>query len=356
MDTDSPTHEPLAPRLTIRRVLRDAARRIFNLERGWLRTVREMTVMPGPMIARYVEGDRKDYANPVAYLVMTSAISYVIQSLFSYRERMLATMQSASADVPAQALYINQMTELLFDNMLWVSVLVFVPVALVLRVLYLRSGRNLAEILVFTLYCGGHLSLMSAALMMLTIVVIGNIWLQSFFGVVLAISFLVWAARGFFPGGLPGRIFKLATSFLVSYTLLMILSVVGTLLWLVVTSVGHFTGEDWNLIEATEQGANGVVLTLLQEGADTELTLQKTALHVAVELGNAEIIDSLLLYGADVDARDHLGRTPLYLAVATRRPEIARTLRENGSKATVITTRGSSLLNVALRREDMETF
>jgi len=67
-----------APRLTIRLVLREAVQRLFDVDRGWLRTVRELTVGPGAMIRRYVEGHRTFYTNPFAYLVVGSAVNFVV--------------------------------------------------------------------------------------------------------------------------------------------------------------------------------------------------------------------------------------------------------------------------------------
>jgi hypothetical protein len=55
--------------------------------------------------------------------------------------------------------------------------------------------------------------------------------------------------------------------------------------------------------------------------------------HVAVECGHGEVLEALLLAGADVDARDRDGRTPLILAAKSDSGELVTQLL--GSKANV---------------------
>ncbi len=99
MTTTEPTSDSMEPqgnpgdggsRLTLRAIIGDLASRFFSLESGWLRTVKELTTGPGPMIRRYIEGPRKVYANPFAYLLVATAISVVVQSTVGFQEWMLA--------------------------------------------------------------------------------------------------------------------------------------------------------------------------------------------------------------------------------------------------------------------------
>ncbi len=355
METHPETWHGVAPRLTLRVILSDIAKRFLTLDRGWLLTARELSTTPGPMILRYIEGDRARYANPFAYLVAASAVGYMAQTLFSYREHMVDALQVSSGQTPTQAAFINQSTELMFANLLYVSLIFFIPFSLLLRLLFRRSDRNLAEVLVFSLYSAGHLSLLGIVLMATTVVFQPGGLVHSISGPVIGIAYMVWATRGFFSGSIAARGLKIATAYLVTYGFLMMLTVGGTLVWVATSGAGHSTGGDWDLVTATEQDMVPVVRGLLEEGADPNMTRDRTALHVAVELGHVEIVDLLLAHGADLNARDHIGRTPLFLAVAGRRPDIARTLRENGADATALTDRGSSLLLVALRRENRHT-
>lgn len=56
-----------------------------------------------------------------------------------------------------------------------------------------------------------------------------------------------------------------------------------------------------------------------------------TAIHMAAQLGHNLCLGILLKYGADVNARDFLGRTPLMAAVETGRSDIIKLLLDNGA-------------------------
>ena len=67
-------------------------------------------------------------------------------------------------------------------------------------------------------------------------------------------------------------------------------------------------------------GDEDIVWLLLQYGADVDgngnpyvdsLGMESPPLHGAVRAGNAEIVKILLLNGADAEAKDSKGRTPL---------------------------------------------
>ena len=117
----------------MRSVVTDAAKHFFDLESGWLRTVRDLTLAPGPMIRRYVQGDRKVYANPFAYLVFGTAASFVVQNLVGFQDKMMAAASTNTMKSPLQMELITSFTELMFQNSLYVSIGILLPMALLVR-------------------------------------------------------------------------------------------------------------------------------------------------------------------------------------------------------------------------------
>jgi len=87
--------------------------------------------------------------------------------------------------------------------------------------------------------------------------------------------------------------------------------------------------------ECNAPGASQIVRALLQRGAArvnaTHGVKRCTALHMAARRGNIEVIEALLDGGADIEARDSLGDTPLRRAVNCNRVQAAKLLLERGA-------------------------
>jgi len=68
------------------------------------------------------------------------------------------------------------------------------------------------------------------------------------------------------------------------------------------------------------------------------------ALHVAVRRGTLEIIELLLQHGANINARDQDGRTPLALATILGKTEVVRLLIRNEADVNTVNVRGNTPL------------
>jgi len=77
-------------------VLREIVERFFDVDKGWLRTARDLTLGPGEMIRRYVQGHRKVYANPFAYLVLGAAVSIMVQKITGFQDKMIERSRSSA--------------------------------------------------------------------------------------------------------------------------------------------------------------------------------------------------------------------------------------------------------------------
>jgi len=342
------------PRLTIRLVLREAVQRLFDVDRGWLRTVRELTLGPGAMIRRYVDGRRAVYTNPFAYLVVGSAVSFVVQKTVGFQARMASTARANTMESPLQMEFINRFTELVFQNGLYIAFGMLVPMALLARLLFRRSGHNLAECFVFALYTGGHLALLGVVLVPLYMLLPPSNWIQGVVGLAVAVIYSVYAARGFFKGHLVVVAIKICVAYVMAYLLFLIVMMVCVAIYIIIVMVPTSSGVDWDLVTATDYEAIPVIEKLLDNGADIDMTLQRTALHAAAENGNLEIVELLIGRGADANLKDIHGRVPMFVALANHHPGVAKMLAEAATDPSVRTTDGSTLLMAAVRAEDVE--
>jgi hemoglobin len=86
--------------------------------------------------------------------------------------------------------------------------------------------------------------------------------------------------------------------------------------------------------ECRVSGGGSVVRALVQGGAKVnahEGAKRCTALHMAARRGNVEVAASLLDCGADIEARDRLGDTPLRRSVNCNKIEVAALLLSRGA-------------------------
>ncbi len=288
----------------MRGVAHDAAKHFFDLESGWLRTVRELTLAPGRMILRYVEGHRKVYANPFAYLVFGTAASFVVQKLIGFQARMVATTRTNAMDSPLQMELINSFTELVFQNTLYISFGILVPMAVLVRLFFRKSGYNLAETFVFALYTAGHLALLGVVLIPLYMLLPPSGAIQAVVSLTVAIGYMIYAARGFFKGGFWSVAIKTGIAYVMAYGTFMVVMMVCVIVYVLIVLVPSSTGVEWDLVTATDYEMVPVVEKLLDDGADMNATSQRTSLHAAAANGNLEIVELLIQGGAGYPRQD----------------------------------------------------
>jgi ankyrin repeat protein len=83
-------------------------------------------------------------------------------------------------------------------------------------------------------------------------------------------------------------------------------------------------------------GGGNVVRALVRAGAQVDARTDAkrcTALHLAARRGNTEVADALLNCGADINARDKTGDTPLQRARNCRKAAVAALLAARGAKS-----------------------
>jgi ankyrin repeat protein len=88
------------------------------------------------------------------------------------------------------------------------------------------------------------------------------------------------------------------------------------------------------LRQAAEIGDVHGVQMLLEDrvSIDARDASGRTALMLAVLRGHGDAVDALLAGGADPNAADAHGTTPLQTAVATNQPAVAAALRRAGAR------------------------
>ncbi len=175
--------------LDLGRLVADGIGQLLSYDNTWWTTLRELTLRPGPMVRRYVAGERQRFVNPILYLVTAATV-------------LLLAMRLLDADIGAvQAVAPDQRAdfELVLHSIGYLAVLGALPVAAALR-LALR-GRTVGELYVLLAYGYGQLMLFQVLLYALGAA--SDLWV--FYGSrVLSGLFFGWVFAGYF-GWRPWR-------------------------------------------------------------------------------------------------------------------------------------------------------
>lgn len=78
-----------------------------------------------------------------------------------------------------------------------------------------------------------------------------------------------------------------------------------------------------------------------------KLDKDRTYLHYAVYRGKKEIVELLIEYGCEVDARDYKGRSSLHYAIANKKIQLIQVLVENGAEVNGADFEGKTSLHYA---------
>jgi hypothetical protein len=128
-------------RLDMHHILHDLVHVFTHADKGFLYLTKELALRPGITAKAYMHGKRKQYFNPFSYLVLTVAVSAFLTNYIHLLE------MDAHNSNPVSAM-ISKNINLVF--------LIAVPITAVInKLLFYKSGYNLAEHLALQAFMGG---------------------------------------------------------------------------------------------------------------------------------------------------------------------------------------------------------
>lgn len=197
-------------RLQIAEIFSHFTAEVLTWDSKYIRTIRELTTRPAQVCENYVAGRQVSYVNPLKYCLTLAALFFLLNSIMGVdltkTDLGLKVGEAPSVSEEQTPLDKSGPPERLEKGRLFITshinLMVFLSVplkALALWFLFRRSGRNLAETFVFTLYLTGHVYLV---LLPLSVLAAGFGVVVPGFNPLLDFCLFTWASIGFFNSSL----------------------------------------------------------------------------------------------------------------------------------------------------------
>lgn len=199
-------------RLQARAILLDALHNFVGWDSALYQTLRGLATGPGRLVTRYVAGMRRAFVNPARFCLLSLALWFFTLSLAGVdpleSSGLSINDNSNSEDTNEK---IQELRQFLAHYMEVLLYLALPMLALILKWLFRRSGRNLAECLVLVLYLVGFRYLVGALLVPLH-VQIGTA--PGIDRMLFGVAWFIWAARDFFQVNWWSALWRVLLAFL----------------------------------------------------------------------------------------------------------------------------------------------
>ena len=193
--------------ITFREIAEQAVRIFMDLDRGFLYTLRMMTLQPNEVVRRYLDGERRRFMSPVAYFLLAVTASIVVIGLLQeqFVTAIAAHVTDAELQVASAALgvdsareYAETMHRYAVQYQTYLHVAGMLPVAVALR-LMLRH-RTTAEWTVFATFVCAQQALYNT--MLVPVFPMISMETYGILAISANVAVLTWALTGMTPPSL----------------------------------------------------------------------------------------------------------------------------------------------------------
>lgn len=232
-------------RLTMRNLFEDIAYRYFNYDNKFLKTFIDLFSKPEVVIESYIYGTRKKYIDVISYftiaITLTGLYVYVITNFYpdAMTSDNFLSAYAAPGSKEIQAQQINLMTK--YSSLMMMS---FIPLyALIAKIVFFNKKKfNFTELIVVFLYTQAQMSIITAIVTIIILVLGIDIMMFSFILSFLMIIYYAYCLK---------RLYKISTAGIVLRSMgcgvvfggLIIIITIGFVAWMFLTESGQEFGE-----------------------------------------------------------------------------------------------------------------
>jgi hypothetical protein len=222
-------------RISIKLFFEDYLGRLFGMDTGFLRTVRDLTIRPGVVGNTFVKGNRVKYIGPVGYFFLINTFLILAYQMLDINIKEFivqsSNMMVDQPDVSGKAAEMqSMMLETISDNLKLFSFLMIPFYAMWGKVFFRKSKYNLIEHGVNSLYVQGHMALVS--IIMLLVYKFSGLFIGPYESLINFVVF-IWSCLAFYEVRGVKNILKGAFLYIVVFITFSIFIGAGSVLFMV---------------------------------------------------------------------------------------------------------------------------
>lgn len=209
--------------ITLSSLLHELSESVFQINRGFLYTVKELLKRPGNSIDEYLNGRRKRYYKPIAYVLTLSTLYFLVTQITGQNTWMddLVSGFSKGAYEAGNGTEIPPVLNWFAKNFAFTTLLLLPVFSLASFLSFRGWGRNYLEHFVINSYITGQQAIFYALVALINTFVSSE--MMESFPFLIAFSYAGWVFWQFFKEG--NRVVNLLRSIL-TYVLYLIFSLV----------------------------------------------------------------------------------------------------------------------------------
>jgi len=143
-------------KITWTKLVKELPETVFQINRGFLFTIKELFIRPGHAIREFVNGKRINHYKPLAYLVVLSTIYFLVSKSLGentvFADLLIGVYEGLHEDIPA----LEQKFTWFADNYAYTSLLLVPIFSFSSYISFKRYDANYLEHIILNSYITGH--------------------------------------------------------------------------------------------------------------------------------------------------------------------------------------------------------
>ncbi|MFM9951502.1 MAG: DUF3667 domain-containing protein [Saprospiraceae bacterium] len=188
-------------RINFPNFLNEVSESVFQINKGFFYTLRELFVRPGNTLKEFINGKRKNHFKPIAYVLTLSTVYFLITQVTNQKTLMDDAVSGWMIGATGQnsGVEINKITTWFSKNYAY-STLLLLPVFSIASYLsFFKFGKNYLEHIVINSYITGQQAIFYALFAIVGTVIESDV--IEVFSLLVSISYTLWVFWQFFSEG-----------------------------------------------------------------------------------------------------------------------------------------------------------